>query len=1213
MHQKNLKIKCLFMVLMMIFSQVVIMSPEVFADTVNLAQGKSITASNYTQTYVATNSNDGNVNSYWEGAANSYPNTLTVDLGSTQAVNKVVLKLNPATVWATRTQTFSILGSTDNISFSTITAATTYTFNPNTSNTVTINFTNTSIRYLRLNFTANSGSSGAQVAEFEVYGGTTTLQPDLSVTALTFAPANPTAGQTITLTATVKNLGTTATTAGVINVVGFNIGSTKVTGSTTSSIAAGGTATVTANWTSVGGTYTVSANADDTNVIAESSETNNSFTSITQLLISGGGSTTKYEGESATLSGGAKINTDHSGYTGTGFVDGIQTSGSSQALFTVNVSTAGYYDVTLRYADAMGSDRTMSIYVNGNDVKQTVLPNLATWDAWGNKIETLNLNAGNNTIAYKYDTEDNGNINLDFITVGPTTVQKSDLVVTDITWTPASPIEGTAVNFSAVVKNNGTAAGAAGILVFQVDGTQVTASLNNTTSIAVGGTATISGGSSWTSVLGNHTIKAIVDNSNTTAEINETNNNFSKVAALVVTPVSSSDLVPASVSWTPGNPSAGNTVPFTVSIKNQGTITSASGAHGITLILTDAITNAVIKTLTGSYNGVIAAGTTTSPISMGSFTAINGKYNIKVQLAVDSNEILIKQSNNITTQSFFVGRGANMPYDMYEAEDGTIGGGASIVGPNRIIGDLAGEASGRKAVTLNSTGSYVQFTTKASTNTLVTRFSIPDGTGGDGKTATLNVYINGVFNQTITLTSKYSWLYGSETLPSNGPSAGAARHIYDEANIMFNSSIPAGSTIKLQKDAANDSQYAIDFISLEQVTPIANPDPTKYVTPAGFTQQDIQNAINTANQNSAMVGVYLPAGNYLVSYKIQVGSKPLKIVGAGPWYTRLSTDQNQSGTDAGFSTSAAANGSTFSNFSFFGNYTIRNDGPGKVFDFSNVSGDTIDNLWIEHTVCMYWGLNTDNMVITNCRIRNTFADGINMTNGSCGNLVSNCEARATGDDSFALFSAIDGGGSDEINNTFQNLTTILTWRAAGIAVYGGYANTFKNIYIADTLCYSGVTISSLDFGYAMNGFGASPTTNLDNISLVRCGGHFWGTQVFPAIWVFSASKIFQGIRVSNVDIVDPTYSGIMFQTNYSGGVAQNPVKDTVFNNITISGAQKSGDAFDAKSGIGIWANEAPEAGQGPAVGSATFNNLSIISTVTPIKNTTTTFAITVNP
>jgi len=47
-----------------------------------------------------------------------------------------------------------------------------------------------------------------------------------------------------------------------------------------------------------------------------------------------------------------------------------------------------------------------------------------------------------------------------------------------------------------------------------------------------------------------------------------------------------------------------------------------------------------------------------------------------------------------------------------------------------------------------------------------------------------------------------------------------------------------------------------------------------------------------------------------------------------------------------------------------------------------------------------------------------------------------------------------------------------------------------------------------------------------------------------------------------------------------------PITDTVFTNVTISGAVRSGDQFDAKSGFGIWANPLPEPGQGPAVGSA---------------------------
>jgi hypothetical protein len=84
----------------------------------------------------------------------------------------------------------------------------------------------------------------------------------------------------------------------------------------------------------------------------------------------------------------------------------------------------------------------------------------------------------------------------------------------------------------------------------------------------------------------------------------------------------------------------------------------------------------------------------------------------------------------------------------------------------------------------------------------------------------------------------------------------------------------------------------------------------------------------------------------------------------------------------------------------------------------------------------------------------------------------------------------------------------------------------------------------------------------------------------------------------------------MFQSKYP---EQTPVTDTVFTNVRISGAQRSGDAFDAKSGFGIWANELPEAGQGPVIGSATFNNLVFSNNFQNIKNTTTTFTLNINP
>ncbi|MBQ0885351.1 discoidin domain-containing protein [Streptomyces sp. RM72] len=785
-----------------------------------------------------------------------------------------------------------------------------------------------------------------------------------------------------------------------------------------------------------------------------------------------------------------------------------------------------------------------------------------------------------------------------------------DLEVTKLTTSPDSPVESDEITVSATVRNGGAAGAPAGEVALRLGGTKVATA--DVPALKAGAQSTVSA-SVGARGAGSYELSAVADEANEIIEQNETNNTYTRPEPLVVKPVQSSDLVAAAVTTSPSGPAAGDDVTFKVALRNQGTQDSAGGGHGVTLALVDAKGDTV-KTLTGAHSGVIAAGSTAPAVSLGTWKAANGSYSMKVTVADDANELPVKRENNTSTQPLFVGRGANMPYDMYEAEDGTVGGGATVVGPNRTIGDIAGEASGRKAVHLDKTGEYVEFTTKADTNTLVTRFSIPDAPGGGGIDATINVYVDGVMKKALPLTSKYAWLYGAEASPGNSPGAGAPRHIYDEAHLMLGETVPAGSRIRLQKDAANTTDYAIDFVNLEQVSAVPNPDPAAYAVPAGFTHQDVQNALDRVRMDTSgkLVGVYLPPGDYPTSSKFQVYGKAVKVIGAGPWFTRFRAPTTQDNTDIGFRAEATAKGSTFANFAYFGNYTSRIDGPGKVFDFSNTSDIVIDNIWNEHMVCLYWGANTDRMTIKNSRIRNMFADGINMTNGSTDNLVSNNDARATGDDSFALFSAIDAGGADMKNNLYENLTTTLTWRAAGLAVYGGYNNTFRNIHIADTLVYSGITISSLDFGYPMNGFGTDPTT-FENVSIVRAGGHFWGGQTFPGIWVFSASKVFQGIRVNNVDIVDPTYSGIMFQTNYVGGQPQFPIKDTVFTDVSVTGARKSGDEFDAKSGFGLWANEMPEAGQGPAVGEVTFNGLKLSDNAVDVRNTTSTFKIIRNP
>jgi glucose/arabinose dehydrogenase/PKD repeat protein len=135
----------------------------------NLAAGRPVTATTTQGGFPASNAVDGNASSYWESANNAFPQSLTVDLGSAQPVSRVVLKLPPATAWQTRTQTLSVLGSTNNTSYSTVVGSAGYTFNPATGNTVTVTFQGTSQRYVRVTFTGNTGWPAGQLSELEVY------------------------------------------------------------------------------------------------------------------------------------------------------------------------------------------------------------------------------------------------------------------------------------------------------------------------------------------------------------------------------------------------------------------------------------------------------------------------------------------------------------------------------------------------------------------------------------------------------------------------------------------------------------------------------------------------------------------------------------------------------------------------------------------------------------------------------------------------------------------------------------------------------------------------------------------------------------------------------------------------------------------------------------------------------------------------------------
>ncbi|MGI5188127.1 discoidin domain-containing protein [Promicromonospora sp. CA-289599] len=1082
---------------------VLVPAPAAAAPVV-LSAGAPAAASSNNAPYLAGNLTDGNQATYWESTNNSFPQWAQVDLGAGATVEEVVLKLPAA--WEARTQTLSVQAGADGASFTTIAASAQRRFDPASGNTVTIDVPNTAARYLRVAITANTGWSAGQLSELEVRGTRDAPDPEEPVEGTDLAPDRP-------ITASSTEWSYVASNA--------NDGNTST------------------YWEGAGGQYP--------STLAVTLESSATLSDVVVKL------------PPATAWGPRTQTFEVQGRTG---------SGDAWATLAPSAARA--------FSPATGNTVTVPVTGAAREVRLRFTGNTGSGNGQVAELQVFGVPAAN-----------------------------PNLTVTGVSATPASPTESDDVTLSATVRNIGTLGSPATNVALTVDGeTEATVPLG---ALGAGATATVSA-NVGALPAGSYEIGAVADPSNTVPEQSEGDNEYVGPDPLVVAQVASSDLVPT-VSWTPSTPAAGETVTFSATIANRGTVATSSGAHGLTVVVKNS-SGTTVRTLTGSVSGTIAAGATSQSVNLGTWPAANGSYDVTITAAPDPTEVEARRANNEVTQSLFIGRGANMPFDTYEAEDGVTGGGATAIGPNRVVGDLAGEASGRRAVTLDATGEYVQWTTRAPTNSLVVRFSMPDAAGGGGTNSTLAVYVDGQFLKNIDLTSRYAWLYGPEANPGNQPGQGAPRHVYDEANALLGTTVQAGHTIRLQKTASNTSTYTVDFVDLEQVTAQANPDPARYVQPTGFTHQDVQNALDRFRMDTTgnLAGVYLPAGDYQTASKFQVYGKAVDIVGAGPWFTRFHAPATQENTDIGFRAEGTANGSTFRDFAYFGNYTSRIDGPGKVFDFANVSDMTIDNIWVEHMICMFWAANMDGSEIKDSRIRNTFADALNMTNGSANNHVHNNQARGTGDDSFALFAATDAGGSGQRGNVFENLTSTNTWRAAGLAVYGGQDNTFRNIYIADTLVYSGVTISSLDFGYPMEGFGPAPTV-FEGISVVRSGGHFWGDQVFPAVWMFSASKAFTAIRVNDLDIVDPTYSGIMFQTQYIGGQPVNPIQDTVLTDVSITGAQRSGDQYDARSGYGIWANPLPEQGQGPAVGSATFNGLTLQNNYRDIENPTSTFTI----
>ena len=486
------------------------------------------------------------------------------------------------------------------------------------------------------------------------------------------------------------------------------------------------------------------------------------------------------------------------------------------------------------------------------------------------------------------------------------------------------------------------------------------------------------------------------------------------------------------------------------------------------------------------------------------------------------------------------GSGASLPYVEVQAENSATNG--TVIGPSYTQGQLADEASGRKAVTLQGSGKSVTFTTPVATNSIDFRYSIPDSSDGSVYTAPLSLYINGTKQSDFTLTNAYSWYYGSYPF-TNTPGSGNPHHFYDEVHRLLPSSYPAGTTFKLQVDSEDTaSSYTIDFADFEQVAaPLTQPAGSVSVTSEGADPTGVNDSTSAFNAAIAAAGsggtVWIPSGTYDIPGHIMVNN--VTVAGAGMWYSTVT------GTAPGFYGNSAPSPSTnvhLQNFAIFGNVQQRDDSAQVNGIGGAMSNSTVSNIWIEHDKVGAWMDGPmDSLKFSGMRIRDTTADGINFHGGVTNSTVTNSDIRNTGDDGIATWA--DSGIGADANDTISNNTVQLQMLANGIAIYGGHDNTVSGNLVVDTGITQG---GGVQVGQR---FSSTPvgTTTISNNTMIRDGDldPNWQFGV-GALWFDGSQGTVNGpINVTNALIEQSPFEAIQWVEGEVNGVN--------LNNVTIAG------------------------------------------------------------
>ena len=549
--------------------------------------------------------------------------------------------------------------------------------------------------------------------------------------------------------------------------------------------------------------------------------------------------------------------------------------------------------------------------------------------------------------------------------------------------------------------------------------------------------------------------------------------------------------------------------------------------------------------------------------------------------AADYQLIATNTSGSVTSQMANVAVyltypvGARTPFTSYEAESGVWGGGATMIyltnASTTEFSSPSLEASGHAFVQLAGTGQYVQWTnnTGKAITTLNIRYSIPDAPSGGGISNTIDLYVGGIYRGQIPVNSYQTWVYETSSSyngMSQSPSAGNAHVFWDEVALFVpGGSIPAGATFTLQKDSGNTaSYYNIDVVDLETPSaPLSQPANSLSILSYGAQSNNpsfdntsaLQNCINAAQSQAKIV--WIPPGNFYVNPGSAFQVNGITIQGAGPWYSEI-INVSTAWTNA-FIFNASS--TSFKNFCI--DATKPSSTPGEDAFTAYGNNWTIDNVWARHLM-LTWGTG-NNITVKNSRVNNSWGNGININNDNgtacIGVTISNNFVRGCGDDSISINSS-DSNPSVPVmaNCTVVDNTTVASWWANQLAVYGGSNILFANNLLCDAVKQSGIHIDTYNTG--------SPLKNItvQGNTILRGGGLGYG-DYFPAIGISGGQTetnvtvnnnniyncMFQAIAIGNVNnltlqyntITAPGFGGIMIQSSSTG--------DAVIDDNIVSG------------------------------------------------------------